>query len=545
MSLFKTKKRLALEEMAKNIKASGFQNNLDKWLVERYGEDDKLLYWDKHGGYENHVWDGTKNPFGVAANALSNGKWVGIESATGTGKTFALPRIIYWFLDTFPNSLVVTTAPKKDQLRRVLWTEIANAFPKFKKIRPHAELFTLNLTVDKRSKNLNMEKDADEQINVGHEAIGIVAGVGAGEESATKMQGFHRPHMLFVIDELAGMHPSVITAIINTCTDPTKNLIIGVGNPDSVTDSLHMFCQLNHTEHIIISGYDHPNIVNNKVLIPGAVTTESLNLRKEEYGEESAFFKSRARGIAPEESSGALIRAKWIDQCTEGHETFDVEYNNKYSHNAVGIDVANSERGDMASECWGTGNRAEILLEFQCPNANHLAYNLLFDTEELEKKKYTNYGTPNIYDFGIRPEHIGIDGVGVGVATVNSLLDEKVIPISLVGGQLEDVIGVDPEGKLLYQFVSLRAQMYYETREDLRTGQIILGKTISKKYLKELKKELITPMFSIRAGKIVVESKQDIKKRTGSKSPNKADAFVYWNWIRKGYYKPKKFMPFM
>lgn len=544
MSRFKTSKRIALEELAKRKQSLNYQKHPEKWLVERFGEDDKLLFWDKHGGYENHIWDGTKNPFAEAAAAMANGNWVGIESATGTGKTYYLPRLIYWFLDVFPNSLVVTTAPKKEQLRRVLWTEMANAFPKFKKIRPHAELFTLNLTVDKRTKNLNLDKE-NEEINVGHEAIGIVSGVGAGEESATKMQGFHRKHMLFVIDELAGMHPSVITAIVNTCTDPTRNLICGVGNPDSVTDALHMFCQLNHTEHIIISGYDHPNIVNNKVIIGGAVTTESLNIRKEEYGEESSFFKSRARGIAPEESSGALIRAKWVDQCTEGHETFAVEYNNTQSFNAVGVDVANSELGDMASECWGTGNRAEIILEFQCPNANHLAYNLLFDTEELEQKKYANYGTPNIFDFDIRPEHIGIDGVGVGVATINSLLDEKIVPISLVGGQLVDVIGVDPEGKLLYEFVSLRAQMYYEAREDLRTAQIILSKNISKKHLKELKKELITPTFSIRAGKIVVESKEDMKKRTGSKSPNKADAFVYWNWIRKGYYKPKKYMPFM
>ncbi|HOZ83821.1 MAG TPA: hypothetical protein PKU82_12960, partial [Bacteroidia bacterium] len=68
-----------------------------------------VLKWSEFEGYENHKWDGTVDPFMSACKALTARKWVGIESATSVGKTYCLPRIIYWFLDTFPNSLVITT----------------------------------------------------------------------------------------------------------------------------------------------------------------------------------------------------------------------------------------------------------------------------------------------------------------------------------------------------------------------------------------------------------------------------------------------------
>ncbi len=43
--------------------------------------------------------------------------------------------------------------------------------------------------------------------------------------------------------------------------------------------------------------------------------------------------------------------------------------------------------------------------------------------------------------------------------------------------------------------------------------------------------DLVTPKWFVRNGKIIVESKEDIKKRLG-RSPNKGDAAVYWNWVR-------------
>jgi len=542
--MFQTRKERGLIELIKHSKLESYQTKPETWLTERLGVDDKLLYWDKHPGYENHKWDGTKNPFAVAFNALANGRWVGIESGTGVGKTFVLARIVAWYLDVFPNSLVITTGPKLEQLKRVLWKEIGRMFNKrFKKIRPHAELYSLNLRVDDRTHKLKIEDSEDSE--TGHEAIGIVAGVGAGEESAGKMRGFHAEYMLFIIDELTAIHQSILNAIVNTCADPIRNLICGVGNPTSISDALHILCQLRHTEAIRISAYDHPNVVNNRRIIPGAVTNESIELRKEQFGESSPLFIAMTRGIAPAQASGALIKAASVDQCTEGDETFDVEYREKDFYNSVGVDVANSEQGDMAAVAFGKGNKMDYLKEFHCPNANHLAYNLVYDAWELSQNDYTDYGIPTIKDYEIDSVNIGIDGVGVGVATVNSLIDLDFTPTSLIGGQLEEVMAKDPEsGELMTKFASLRAQMWWELKEDLRTKQVIIS-IDDKRILRDLKKELIAPLDISKRGMIRIEAKEDVKKRTGGKSPNMADALVYWNWVRKGYYNQNLFLPFV
>lgn len=547
--LFKSHTRSALEELATRIKLQSYQKQPNKWLKERLGEDERQLYWEKYGDeYKSHIWDGTQNPFATAFEALANKEWVGIESATSVGKTYFLPRVIFWFLDTFPDSLVITTAPKKDQLRKVLWTEIGNAFNKFKKIRPYAELLSLNLSVDSRNNEIQYitnEYGINEAktSGKGHEAIGIVSGVGAGEESATKMQGFHRKNMLFVIEEAAGVHSAVITAIINTSTG-SNNLILAVGNPDSELDALHLFCQKSKVRPIIISAYDHPNIVINKELIPGAVTTQSINFRKEEYGEESPFYKSRIRGIAPTESVDSLIKNEYFEQCYEyGTSFIDVKHNTTLFYNALGLDVANSEAGDMAAAAFGKGNRIDYLQEFQCPNATHLAYNVIMDDVILADNNYKIYSLPKIQEYDIIPKCIGVDSVGIGVATVNALTDSGYECVSLMGGQMEYAIRTGSDGEDLYKFSNLRSQMYFEAREDLRMGEVIIG-IKDQRIIRQLKKELITIKYKVQGGKIHVESKEEIKKRLGGKSPNLADAFVYWNWMRKGYYLRGGYLPF-
>jgi len=535
--MFKTRKELATEELARRYKSQEYQNDPSRWLRERFEDNEDILYWDKHPGYEDHDWDGTKNPFGTAFKAIANGRWCGIEAATGVGKTFWLPRVAFWFLDCFPDAMVITTAPKLDQLKNVLWKEMKKAYPKFKKIRPSAQMYSLKLSVEGRKKT-------DDDLDVGWGAIGIVAGVGAGEESATKMQGFHNKHMLFIIDELAGIHPSVLTAIINTCSNPETNIICGVGNPDSVLDALHVFCNLSHTEHIIISALDHPNVVNDANIIPGAVTNASIQIRKDEYQEGSPFYNSRVRGIAPSEASGALIKASWVDQCCVNHESFmDITHDLRDSENAVGVDVANSKNGDPGVVCWGEGNKCIGLHRFQCDNANHLAYNLIMDSPDLISNNYTDYGTINVNDFGIEDAQIGIDAGGLGVATINALKDQGYNCIGLQGGELKEVIATTLEGEQLYHFSALRSQMYFEARNDLQLGKVIIDIN-NNRLLRQLKKELITPLLEGRLGKIHVESKEKLKKRLGGKSTDLADAFVYWNWMRKGYYESTPMLPF-
>lgn len=513
-----------------------YRTRPDLWLVERFNEPLTSLIWDlwDKEAYSNHKWDGTKNPFLEAFKALVNKEWVGMEACTSAGKTYIMARIAFWFLDVYDNAMVVTTAPKKSQLINLLWKEINKCFQKFKRIRPQAQIY--------KSPAVRVMQD-DEFVE--WSMIGEVAGVDAGAEVAQKMAGFHAKNMLFLLDEMSAIPQSIYLAIENTCTD-TNNLICASGNPLSNTDTLHKFCVKQKVRHITISAYDHPNVVlenaGKEAPIGGAVTQGSIDMRKREYGEESNLFLARVRGISPAQSTDSLIKGKWLDDAVlKVAERFD----NTTSYNAMGVDVANSTNGDAAAIAIGEGNTLRILKEFQCPDANQLGLNLIYDNVTLEelynqrgvaKENQHIYQLPTFQEHNILPSCIGIDTVGVGVGTINAFINEGYTPIALQGGYLKRVVPLDEQEKALYEFGSLRDQMYWAVREDLLAGVIGIDlKIIGSVVFNQLKNELTAHRFVATSSKIKIEAKEAVKKRLG-KSPNYADAFVYWNWMRRGYY---------
>lgn len=509
-----------------------------EWCKDVLGEELTTFKWSAHGGdYATHTWDGSPDPMWNAWRSLIKHKWVGVESATGVGKTFWVARAILWFLDCYEDSLVITTAPVERQLKQNLWGEISVLLEKYKKVRPQM-----------RSKTLSIKPEGDNDFcpyGDRWEAIGITSGVGAEEESATKYQGYHRENMLIVCEEAAALHPSIMNAIKNTCsglsdgdnpeeygTSKGNNLIIAIGNPDSELDELHKFCTLGErVDSYRISAFDHPNVVLNDTIVKGAVTTGSIKLRAADYGEDSKLYLSRVRGITPTDSHDSLIRMEWLKRSNPNLSEFANEY--VMGHAAMGIDVANSENGDKGCVATGQGNKLIHVVEFTCPNASHIADNVLFDDARLHAEGRHIYNTPKAIDLQVMPSYIGVDAVGVGVSTINRFLEHGYMVQSIHGGQFKEAIPHDAEGRPLYAFNGLRSQLFWELREDLRRGTVILDVAEAKLW-RAVVKELNAIKFSLTGGAIAIESKDKLKKRLG-KSPNLADAIAYWNWVRKGY----------
>lgn len=457
-----------------------------EYISDRLGVRKDMIDWELLEAYKSHQWDGTRNPLKTILEALAEGKWVGVESATSTGKTFLGACIVLWFLECFKNAMVVTSAPKQDQLSLFIWKEITKLFPVFGR----GDLTTLRL---------RMVQDSDEWV-----AIGFVAGIKANEDSATKAQGFHAEHMLIILEETPGIPQPIITAFQNTCTAP-HNIMLAFGNPDHQLDNLHRFCKLPNVTHVRISAFDHPNVVlDDANFIPGAASRLGLRRIKERYGDEmNPLYRSRARGISPAQGQASLIKLEWCYASTPFDSAQGPEDRDHRLY-ALGVDVANSEGGDKAAIAFGYGDRLLKIDDFQCPDANQLG----------KRDIYTL-----IYEYTISPRRVGVDGVGVGAGTINALKELGIQVMNLGGGEQPIDLGFEE------QFNNLRSQMYWQLREDLRNGIIQLPND------EELFADLITPKWFTRNGKIVVESKEEIKKRLGH-SPNKGDAVVYWNWVR-------------
>lgn len=474
---------------------TGSNDRMDpKWQKDPVGWCQRYLVikpetirWSMNPGYEEHTWDGTRDPLATILESLAANKNVGVESGTGTGKTFIGAAVCLWFVSVFPGALVVTTAPKEQQLTLHLWKELQRNWPKFQSIYPDAAL--TKLLVKMRPPNMDWI------------VTGFACGVGADEQSATKAQGFHAEHMLIITEETPGIHPAVMTAFENTCTGD-HNLRLAFGNPDHEEDALHKICTKPNFVHVRVSALDHPNVVTNTPVVPGAVSRRNVLEREADYGADSPLYKSRVRGICPTEAATALIKRVWCKSAVETAKKQELLAGSE----AMGVDVANSERGDKGAIARGKGAILHEVETFPCPNANKLGARVAL---EMSANK-------------IDEQHVGVDVIGVGAGAVNELLR---LTYSVV--QLNGASSAIPIDGMTEEFGNLRSQMYWKMRQDLQHARVGLPDD------EELFQDLCTPLWFIRNGKIWIESKEDIKKRI-QRSPNKGDAAVYWNFVRDG-----------
>ena len=129
-----------------------------------------------------------------ALQDLADSPKVAIKSGQGVGKTGMEAVALLWFLCCFPYPRIVATAPTKQQLHDVLWSEVSKWMGK-------SPLLTEILKWTKTYIYM-----------VGNEKRWF-----AVARTATKpenMQGFHEDNMLFIVDEASGvadplpLHPS-------------------------------------------------------------------------------------------------------------------------------------------------------------------------------------------------------------------------------------------------------------------------------------------------------------------------------------------------
>lgn len=481
-----------------------YQTRPVDWLVDVLGMPRETIEWSALAEYQGHVWDGTPDPLATICEALADGMDCGVESATGTGKTYLAAGLALWFNACWPDSLVITTAPIEKQLTAQLWKEIGRHWPRFSARYPQAR--TVQLRVRMAEGEGEQERWA---------IIGYACGVDAGAESATRAQGFHAAHMLIITEETPGIDQAVMTALANTCTGD-HNLRLALGNPDHQLDALHEFCTKANVVHVRISALDHPNVVCGREIIPGAVGRKSVanRLADADGNQDDPFYQSRVRGISPAEATDALIKLSW---CEAAAKRWADRVITAEDTPAIGLDVAQSESGDKAAIARWFGNCLQGVESKRCPNATKLGYDVAVEAKQK----------------GIQAQHIGVDSIGVGAAAVNALRERGFGNISALNSGDAPIDGAQKteDGKTREwvpdsnEHRNLRGQMWWQMREDLRLGRVDLPND------RELFRQLTMPRYE-RKGKVVaLEEKKDTKKRLGH-SPDDADAVVYGNWVR-------------
>lgn len=229
----------------------------------------------------------------ASAIDLAKRNKVAIKSGQGVGKTGFEAASFLWFITCFYNSRVVCTAPTKQQLHDVLWSEVAkwmNESPLLNMILKWTKTYVYVQGYEKRWF--------------------------AVARTATKpenMQGFHEDNMLFIVDEASGVADPIMEAILGTLTGDNNKLLM-CGNPTRTSGTFYEAFHKDRTLYACRTVSCRSTSRANKDNI------ESL-IRK--YGEKSNVVRVRVDGEFPEQEDDVFTPLDWI----EGSVSTDISDN--------------------------------------------------------------------------------------------------------------------------------------------------------------------------------------------------------------------------
>ena len=387
-----------------------------------------------------------------------------VRAGHGVGKSTMEAWIILWFALFKRPCKIPVTANSQDQLRDVVWAEIAHWHSKLPKFLRD------ELTV------------TSERVVVNHnptEAFAVART--ARPEKPEAMQGFHSPNLCFIIEEASGIE-DIIFETAGGALSSEHSWVFMFANPTRTSGYFHR----SHTiTRDTWRSYHIPCHMSSRV---------SPNYAKniaDEYGEDSNVFRVRVLGEFPLAEDDAVIPLGWIEAAMVRDVSPSVE------GVVWGLDVARF--GDDSTAL--AKRRGNVLLE---PVREWKKADLM-QTAGRVAKEFRE--TPPEQ----QPHAINVDVIGLGGGVVDRLRE---LGLPVRGINVGEQAAMDPQ-----RYMRLRDELWFEARRWFESKAVCMPRD------DRLAAELIGPKYNHESsGKLKVESKSDMKKR-GVKSPNLADAF--------------------
>lgn len=432
----------------------------------------RALYEDDPCGFVEEVlgvylWDSQKD----VLRALVDRRRVAVRSGHGTGKTFVTACSVLWWLYA-RQGLVITTAPTWNHVEAVLWREINEIA-----LRAPVKLPCLG------------EYQTERRVAKHWFALGL------STTTPSAFQGFHHPRLLVVVDEAPGVAEQVHLEI-STLAVGEKNCILMIGNPTTTSGTFYeAFKHPDTWKCMRISCMDHPNVVEGKEIIPGAVTRSWIDERRDEWGEAHPFWYSRVLGEFPKISNRGVIPLGWLERAQNEEKRKEALYQAETDKTprVGGLDVA--RYGE--NQCVLTVRRGDAI-EFQESWGN------------LSLMETTGKAVIAIQDYGLKA--LVIDAAGVGAGVYDRLVEQRLPVYAYNGGHRAFTPG---------SYTNRRTEMWWAIRVRLEKQRLWLPPNSEK-----LIGELVTPEYEINSsGRIKVQTKEDLLK-DGKKSPDMADSLI-------------------
>ncbi len=455
-----------------------------------------------------------------------------IAACHDVGKSFLMARLAMWFLNVFPRSKVITTAPTFNQVERILWSELRAAHAKAKfPLGGRLNLTDWSFSPDWFALGFSPRKGAE-------------GGEGQGEQSS--FQGFHAEGGILVIfDEATGIPPNIWTMAEGILTQD-KVKFVAIGNPTSPTAEFANCFKDPAWAKVYLSCFDSPNLKANnlnkvsdieneikkvqsmneadarkyldsyKVTVPYLLTAKWVVSNAKKWGIEHPLTVSKAFGKFPKAGADCLVPLGFVED-----SALRLYHPTKTDRKIIGADIARF------------GTDSTVLTS-------------LHGKKQLTRKEFFKFDTGEVVGEIIAESRaiggadiIVVDETGLGGGVVDglrALLKEKDCPLPKhcevrgvqFGAKVECDAGENCDHKDcdVARYANLKARMFGLLQQDMKgdEGLALLPESV---YAEEL------PMIRYRydqKGRMVIESKDEFKKRTGRGSPDSADSLALANF---------------
>jgi hypothetical protein len=175
--------------------------------------------------------------------------WIRVEAGHTVGKTKLSSGLVNHFFDNFTPSIIYTFAPTWTQIHDLLWKEIKS---------------------DRRGKGLpGRVLDLELKVSDNHFANGK-ATHDAGGKGTERVQGQHGKYLMFVLDEAEGI-PDFVWNAVKSMTSGGICIVLMLANPRTRTSRFHKAKSLPNVRSFRISCVHHPNVLQGREVVPGAV----------------------------------------------------------------------------------------------------------------------------------------------------------------------------------------------------------------------------------------------------------------------------------
>lgn len=322
----------------------------------------------------------------------------------------------------------------------------------------------------------------------------------ARKEQPEAFQGYHSPNMLFVVDEASGVDDIIFEVGRGAMSSHGAKTIL-TGNP---TRTNGYFYNAFHA----MKGFWRT------MCVPCSASSQCspayIEECKEEYGEDSNSFRVRVLGEFPIEGDDVVIPLHLAESAVKR----DVAVIN--SEVVWGLDVARFGDDRTALAKRKANHLVEPVRSWKGKDLMQVC-GLVLDEYRLAKEK---------------PAMIFVDSIGIGAGVVDRL-KETHLPVRGINVSESAAVGE--------RFMRMRDELWWEAREWFAQRECVIpddGKLIA---------ELTLPTYAhTSSGKIKIESKDEIKKRTAKsatsmgRSPDLADAFCLTFAARSWVFKKAK-----